>query len=212
MGTPLVIVGAGGHGREVLDVAEAVGGHTVLGFVDDGSPDLTAVEARGHRLLGDVASLASLGPVLVVVAIGDAQARLDVAARALAIADVTAVPALVHPDATVGTRCTIGPGTVVAAGARITTNVTIGAHCYLGPNATVGHDSRLLDGASLYPGSVVSGDVTVGRAATIGAAAAVKQGLTVGAASFVALGAGVVHDVPEGATVAGTPAKRLHGR
>jgi UDP-3-O-[3-hydroxymyristoyl] glucosamine N-acyltransferase len=123
-----------------------------------------------------------------------------------------AAPALVHPLASIGTRCSVDPGSVIAAGARLTTNITVGRHCYIGPNATVGHDSVLHDGATLYPGAVVSGNVTVGRAATIGAGAAVKQGVHIGAEAFVALGAGVVHDVPDRTTVAGTPARRMGSR
>ena len=56
---------------------------------------------------------------------------------------------------------------------------------------------------------MVSGSVTIGEAATIGAEAAIRQGIRIGTSAFVALGAGVVRDVPEGTTVAGTPARRL---
>jgi sugar O-acyltransferase (sialic acid O-acetyltransferase NeuD family) len=207
-----VIVGAGGHGREVLDVVEAVGGYEVVGFLDDGAPDEARLADRGHRLLGPVAAAGELGPMQFVVGIGDPRVRMAVVDALRTHPSAAAAPALVHPTSTLGSRCVLGPGTVVAAGARLTTNVTVGAHCYVGPNATVGHDCRLLDGATLYPGAMVSGDVTVGRAATVGAGAAVKQGLHIGAAAYVALGAGVVHDVPDGTTVAGTPATRLGRR
>jgi sugar O-acyltransferase (sialic acid O-acetyltransferase NeuD family) len=208
---PLVIVGSGGHGREVWDVVEACGGYELLGFVDD-SGDAPGVRDDGVHLLGPIAHLATLGPVKVVVGIGDPRPRATVVKRLREYGDVSPAEALVHPLASVGSRCTIGAGTVVAAGARITTNVRIGNHCYIGPNASVGHDAVLLDGATLYPGSVVSGSVSVGEAATIGAGATIRQGLRIGASAFVALGAGVVRDVPEGTTVAGTPARRLGSR
>ena len=209
---PLVIVGAGGHGREVLDVVEAVGGFEVLGFVDDGEPDEALLGDRGHRLLGGVGSIPDLGEVAYVVGIGDPRIRMDVVSRIGPSAAARPAPALVHPMASTGTRCAMGPGTVVAAGARLTTNITVGQHCYLGPNVTVGHDAVLHDGATLYPGAVVSGNVTIGRAATVGAGASVKQGVHIGTGAFVALGAGVVRDVPDGMTVAGTPARRLGSR
>lgn len=208
----LVIVGAGGHGREVLDVVEAVGGYEVLGFLDGGQPDEALVADRDLTVLGGLDHLGLLGEVAVVIAIGDPRPRMKVAGKLGAGGEHFPVDPLVHPLASVGSRCRIGAGTVVAAGARLTTNVDVGRHCYVGPNVSIGHDTVLLDGATLYPGSVVSGNVTIGRAAAIGAGAAVKQGVHIGAAAFVALGAGVVHDVPEQTTVAGTPARRLGSR
>jgi len=207
---PLVIVGAGGHGREVLDVVEAAGGYRVLGFVDDGSPDEELLAARGQRLLGGLGELdglaATAGGLVVVVGIGDAGVRARVV-EGLPWGRVRAADALVHPDATVGSRCALGEGTVVAAGARLTTNVAVGAHCYVGPNAAVGHDVVLEDAATIYPGAVLSGNVHVGRAATVGAGAAVRQGLRIGDGAMVGLGAAVVADVPPGATVIGVPAR-----
>jgi sugar O-acyltransferase (sialic acid O-acetyltransferase NeuD family) len=211
MSEPLVIVGSGGHGREVRDVVDACGGYDLLGFVDD-SGDEPGPRDDGVDLLGPIPHLATLGPVRVVVGIGDPRPRATVVQRLRELSNVQPAEPLVHPLASVGSRCTVGPGTVIAAGARITTNVRIGSHCYVGPNASIGHDALLLDGATLYPGAVVSGNVTVGEAATIGAGAAIRQGIRIGAHAFVALGAGVVRDVPEGTTVAGTPARRLGSR
>jgi sugar O-acyltransferase (sialic acid O-acetyltransferase NeuD family) len=208
MAIRLVIVGAGGHGREVLDVVEACGGFEVIGFVDDGSPDEAALADRGYRLLGDTSALSELDGASILLGIGDARVRADVASRL----SNAAAPTAVHPLASVGTGCTIGAGTVVAAGARLTTNIRVGEHCYVGPNATVGHDTSLADFATLYPGAVVSGEVTIGRAATVGAAASVKQGLSIGPRAMVGMGAAATHDVPEGITVVGVPARRIGPR
>lgn len=210
MAERVVIVGAGGHGREVLDVLEAItttGRDTieVLGFVDDGEVDESVLRLP---LLGSVDALADLADVHVVLGIGDPRVRAHVAER------ITAPPAppIVHPLASAGSSCELGPGSVVAAGARITTNVRIGRHCYVGPNATIGHDTVLEDFATLYPGAVVSGSVTVGTAATIGAAASVRQGLSVGARALVGMGAAATHDVAAATTVVGVPARRIGPR
>jgi sugar O-acyltransferase (sialic acid O-acetyltransferase NeuD family) len=208
MAVRVVIVGAGGHGREVFDVVEACGGAEVVGFVDDGTPDASLVEALGHRLLGTTAALDDLTDVAVLIGIGDPRIRAEVASRLHA----PPAPAMVHPLASMGSGCSIGPGSVVAAGARLTTNISLGQHCYVGPNATIGHDTRLRDFATLYPGAVVSGSVTVGRAATVGAAASVKQGIHIGAQSRVGMGAAATHDVPEASTVVGVPARRVGPR
>lgn len=197
MATPLVIVGAGGHGREVLDVVTACvaagAPYVFAGFVDDADdPPLPVL----HEVPAGA---------VVVLGIGAAGARRGAAARH----PHRAPAALVHPAATVGSACSLADGVVVAAGARLTTNVTVGRHVYVGPNATVGHDSVLDDFATLYPGAVVSGSVHVGAAATIGAGAAVRQGVRIGAGALVGIGATVLRDVAPDVTVAGTPARRL---
>jgi sugar O-acyltransferase (sialic acid O-acetyltransferase NeuD family) len=212
--TPLVIVGAGGHGREVLDVVVACildgAPYEFLGFLDDGEPDVGLLAALGVELLGTVDDLSRLGPVAVLLGLGVPVVRRELAQR-LGRAPLEP-PALVHPLASVGSRCTLGPGTIVAAGARLTTNITTGAHCYVGPNATVGHDCVLRRYATIYPGAAVSGNVRIGEAATVGAGASVRQGLTLGEACIVGLGAAVVRSVPDDATVVGSPAKRLRRR
>lgn len=205
MAERLVIVGAGGHGREVLDIIDAVGGYEVLGFVDDGEPDQRLLRVP---LLGPVSTIDELSDVHVVLGIGDPRVRAEVAARTSAPPS----PPMVHPMASTGSHCRIGQGSVIAAGARLTTNVTIGDHCYVGPNATIGHDSVLDDFATLYPGTVVSGSVQVGRAATIGAGASVKQGVAIGPRAVVGMGAATTHSVTAETTVVGVPARRVGPR
>lgn len=206
MGYDLVIIGGGGHGREVLDVIEAAaGGLRVLGVLDDGHPDLLRLTARGLRVLGGVDHLASLDGVGFVLGIGSATARRAVGERLAPLGRPS--PAMRHPAATVGSLVVRDPGSVLAAGARLTTNVVVGAHAYVGPNATVGHDCVLAPYATLYPGAVVSGSVNVGAAATVGAGATVRQGVHLGDGCVVGAGAVVLDDVEPGATVVGVPAR-----
>jgi sugar O-acyltransferase (sialic acid O-acetyltransferase NeuD family) len=211
--TPLVIVGCGGHGREILTIARAVvaaGGPRwqLAGFVDDrpSEENLKRVQRLDVPYLGGVAWLRDAPPETHhIIGIGDPRVRRSVAARV----DAYGVPAasLVHPDATIGPDNRYGPGFVAFAGARVTTNVAIGRHVHLNQNATVGHDSSLADFVSVNPLAAVSGDCHCAEGVLIGTTAAVLQGLRVGRDSTVGAGACVVRDVPDRVAVKGVPAR-----
>lgn len=203
MAEPIVIVGCGGHGREIFGIITACGDRwRVLGFVDDapGETNLRRVERLGSRVLGPVAALDDLD-ARYVIGIGDPRIRARIAVPGRPAAT------LVHPAATVGLETTLGEGVVLFPGARVTTNVTLGRHVHLNQNATVGHDSVLEDFVQVNPLAAVSGDCRIGEAALIGTTAAVLQGLTVGARATVGAGACVVRDVAPATVVKGVPAR-----
>lgn len=205
--TGVLVVGAGGMGREAVDVARAAG-HRVVGVVDDG-PYVTDVE-RLTRLevpfLGGLDAWVALGtPTPWVVAVGDPGVRRRLAARLMGFGE--AAPALVHPSATVGSDVRVGDGSIVCAGARISTNVRLGRHLHLLSNAVVGHDVVVGDHVSINPGAVVSGAVTIGDDTLIGAGSTVLQVLAVGSRSIVGAGACVVRDVIDDVVVTGVPAR-----
>ncbi|MFW2334723.1 acetyltransferase [Ilumatobacter sp.] len=208
---PIVIVGAGGFGRECLDIVEALNDHGAalefVGFVDDGGGDDELLQRRHTVCLGPTTS-APHG-ARFVIAIGDGAVR-DRIARQFADRDLQAA-VLIHPQATLGSDCRIGAGTILNAGARVTTNITLGRHVQLHANSTVGHDATLADFVSVFPGATISGSVTLGEGVTVGTGANVLPGVRVGRYAFVGAGAVVTGDVEPGATVVGVPATALPG-
>jgi sugar O-acyltransferase (sialic acid O-acetyltransferase NeuD family) len=213
MPEPLVIVGCGGHGREVFGIVQAINEEQgepwkVLGFVDDGPSDsnLALLERLGAPFLGSVAELAGMTKeTRYVIGIGDPRIRAKVTAK-IGAGRTPAAP-LVHPTATVGQDNLFGDGVVLFPGTRVTTNVRLGRHVHLNQNATVGHDSVLEDFVQVNPLAAVSGDCHLGEAVLIGTTAAVLQGLNVGAGATVGAGACVVRPVQRGTVVKGVPAR-----
>lgn len=204
----LAIVGAGGHGREVLDIVEALRRETpgveFVGFVADGVPDESLVTRRGATVLGGVDVLESLD-VAYTIGIGDGGARRGIDQR-LRSWGRTAIT-IVHPLASLGSDIEMGDGVQLAAGARVTTNVRLGRHVHLNVNAVVSHDCVVGDYSTLSPGVHLNGNVTIGENVFLGTGAIVTPGVAVGDNARIGAGAVVLDDVPPGTTAVGVPAR-----
>ena len=207
----IVVVGAGGFGRETLDVIEDITSdgrerYEIVGVVDNPNPvALGRLRDRDVRYLGDDGWLRHADAEFFTVGIGDPQTRKRLVE--LYLASGLMPTTLVHPTANVGRRSSLGIGSVVCAGAVISTNVHIGAYATVNPNATIGHDARLKDFVSINPGAIISGEVSVGNYALIGAGAVVLEKLSIGEGSVVGAMACVTRDVADRATVKGIPAR-----
>lgn len=216
MRTRTVVVGSGGHGREVLDVVEAcnaVGGspaYELMGVLDDSpsEPNLALLRDRGVKFLGSVDEWLAGAEfdVEYLIGIGSEAARRSVDAR-LSAAGLQAGVA-VHPASVRGYGVELAPGCVVLAGAVLATNISLGRHTHLHRCATVGHDCVIGDFVTINPSATVSGDCVVEDDVMIGAGAVILQGLTVHRGAAVGGQACVVQDVPAGVTAKGVPAHR----
>jgi sugar O-acyltransferase (sialic acid O-acetyltransferase NeuD family) len=212
--TDLVIVGTGGQGREMLDIARAEVADgaklNLLGFIDDAPSAQSAalVEAQGLPVLGDVQWLCTSGiKAMVLIGIGSGPVRRAVDRRLQAAGFNS--PVIRHPSATIGSATTLSPGSCLWAGARLTTNVRVGRHVHVNQNATVGHDTVLADYVTLNPSAAVSGSVSAAEGALVGAGAVVLQGRALGRDTIVGAAACVTRNVRDRETVVGVPARTL---
>lgn len=200
----ILLLGAGGHGKAVLDLLRAAGTHEVAGLID-GTPRAAAV--LGHPVLGTedlLPALRAQGIAAAHPAIGDNAQRLAAAGRLKAAG--FALPALVHPAAILGTGVAPGEGSVVMARAVLGPDARIGRLVLINTGAIVEHDCELEDGVHVAPGAVLAGHVRLGARVMVGAGAVIVPGVRVGADARIGAGAAVTADVPAGATVVGVPA------
>lgn len=207
--TPLIIIGAGGLGREIAWHVEEINAEKptfeLLGFLDD----VATQTPEGYPILGttdDWLKEPEVG-VHVVCAVGDPLARYRIvrkfAARGVPFATV------IHPTVRRSRWVEFGPGTIVCVNTSFTTNVRVGAHALFNPDCTVGHDVEIADFASLMPGVHISGDVVLGEGTYFGVGSVVINKVKVGAWSVVGAGAVVTKDVPSGVVTVGVPAKPI---
>ncbi len=205
----LVVVGAGGHGRELLDAIAAIGGGgpttRVLGVVDDApGANRDRLGRLGIPVLGPLSWLED-HPGPYALGIGSSVERRSIARRLEAAG--CSPSTVVHPLASIGSDCRLADGVVVYERTVVTTNVTIGRHTHLNVACAVQHDSVVGEFVQFSPGVLVNGDCIIGDDVFLGSGAIITRGCTVGDGARVGAGAVVLHDVAAGATALGVPAR-----
>jgi len=205
----LVIIGAGGHGKVVLDIIQAAGKHRVVGFLD-ADPALAGSEIDGVPVLGQMNQVVRLRQQKIrgaIVAIGDNRVRVSYAAL-LSEHGVELITAI-HPAAVVAKSARIGHNVVVAAGAVLAASASVADSVILNTGCIVDHECELEAGVHICPGALLAGRVRVGAGAFVGLGAKVLPCISVGKGAIVGAGAVVLKDVPDGVTVVGVPARML---
>ncbi len=203
----IAVMSWGGQGRVALDAAAAAG-LRVTAVLDDSAGGVTA--RSGVPIVGvpDDWAEQPAGSVFMV-AMGDTRMRLRIGR---AMESGGAVATVRHPGAWVSPSARLGRGVILLHGATVHVDCSIGDFCIINANASLDHDARLEASVSVGPGVTFPGTVTCLEGASIGAGAVVLPGRTVGRYAVVGAGAVVTKDVPDGATVAGNPARVIESR
>ncbi|MEO8081388.1 MAG: acetyltransferase [Caldimonas sp.] len=208
MRTEIVIVGAGGHGRVVMDALIAGDESVTAAFADD-DPALHGGSIFGRRV-GPVADLCTSIDFHFHVAIGRNAVRAETTAQLLGRGGRAVT--IVHPAAVVAPSSELGPGCFVAAQAVVAPGASVGGGSIVNHGAVVDHDCVVGAFSHVAPNATLAGAVVLGRGVLVGAGANVLPGVKIGDGAVIGAGAVVDGDVVPGAVVAGVPARRLGGK
>ncbi len=207
----LLIAGAGGHARVVVDAAQRAHVQGSLAstqqvLIIDDNPALHGVHVLGVEVVANIPADAE-GAFSFHVAIGNNAAR---ECKFSELAEWFAPASVIHPHASVAESATLGDGSFVAAQAVIGPQAKLGEGCIVNHGAVIDHDCVLGAFCHVAPNATLAGHVRLGQRVLVGAGANLLPGITVGDDCVIGAGAVVLHDIGGGSTQAGVPARTIN--
>jgi len=206
----IVIIGAGGHAREVLEILLAcrANGDDIepLGFIDE-NPGNHGQTLDGFPVLGDFRWFQGVdrSEIEVICAVGTPQVCRKLVRRAQALG--LRFTSAISPLASISPHARIGQGVMIFPHVIVNTGASIGDYTILNLAVTVSHDTVVGDFCNINPGVHLAGNVRVGEGCYIGMGTNIIQNISVGPWSIIGAGAVVIRDIPAHVTAVGVPAR-----
>lgn len=207
----IVILGAGGLGRDVQWLIERINKNNVtwkiLGYIDDGIPKGRIVD--GYEVLGGIEHLEQYNePIYVACAVGAAKTRKKIIEK-LSKNEMVRFPNLIDPSVEMSDLIQWGKGNIVCAGTILTVNIRIEDFCIITVACTIGHDDVLDSFVTVYPSVNISGNVHIGQCSELGTGTQIIQGIEIKEESIIGAGSVVVKNIEESGTYVGVPVKKI---
>jgi sugar O-acyltransferase (sialic acid O-acetyltransferase NeuD family) len=207
----IVIVGAGGFGREVKMLIDQINKvenkFNFLGYYDDGF--LKGMDVNNFKVLGGISDLnLQKEPIAVAIAIGAPETKKRIVEKLTN--PLLNFPKLIHPTVIISDDfVTIKEGVIICAGTIITCNVEIRKFVILNLMCSVGHDTIIEEYASFMPSVNISGEVLIRKEVYVGTGAKIINQLEIGENTIIGAGAVVSKSIPANCTAVGIPAKPI---
>lgn len=205
----IVIYGAGGHAKVIIDIVEQAGIHRIIGLVDDTA---SVNNLMGYSVAEDISTYLDSGVTAGLVAVGDNWRRSRLVEKIIGKCNSFEFVTAVHPSVNTGRDVVIGEGTVVMAGCSINSCTHIASHCIVNTGSNIDHDCRVNELASIAPGVTVGGNVVIGEYTAVGLGSSIIQKIEIGAYTVIGAGSVVVKDIPSCCVAYGSPCRFVRKR
>jgi sugar O-acyltransferase (sialic acid O-acetyltransferase NeuD family) len=206
----LLIIGAGGFGREVLTYVEDGGLFRFKGFLDSRA-DVLAGVSRKLPIVGDPLTYTPLPNDVFIAALGDPQQRFKYTTALRDVHHATFVTA-VHPRANINRHANIAPGCMIGPGVGISVEVQVGESTHIQEYTVIGHDATIGNWCQINSHCTIAGGARIGNFVTIHPNCVVTSKASIGDGVTVGPGSVVMGRIPPGITVLGNPARRFDFR
>jgi len=211
----VVIIGSGGHAREVLDVFDAVNRvkptYDVIGYIVDTEYGASGTIVNDKPILGNFDWLRhNKTDVQAICGVGATEIRQKLVTRAEKLG--AQFCSIIHPNAILTKWIQIGKGVVITAGCILTNQIQIGQHVHLNLKCNIAHDVIIEDFATLAPGVRVSGNVKIKEGCYVGTGSSIIEKITLGSWSTIGAGSTVIRDIQNNSTAVGIPAQEIKNK
>lgn len=207
----IVVIGASGHAKVIIDIIEKSNHYNIIGLIDSFKEASRSI--FDYTILGTENDLVKLSKTYNfssgIIAIGDNLTRKLLYEKIIHEIPKFEFINAIHPKAILGKNVEIGVGNAIMPGVIVNSDSKIGNFCILNTNSSLDHDGFMEDFSSLAPNATLGGNVTVGELASVSLGANIIQNITIGKNAIVGSGAVVIKDVLEYHVVTGVPAKTL---
>lgn len=200
----IIILGAGGHGRVIADIALALG-YDSIAFLDDATP----ADNFPYTYLGKIPEADRFVDEHTEFVVGIGSNIVRRRFQEVLTEKNYLLATLVHPSAVIGSNVVLAPGTVVMPGGIVNNGAHLGRGVIVNTSASVDHDCLIGDFCHISPGAHLCGTVELGENSMIGAGSTVINNLKIPSNTIIGAGSVVVRSLDESGIYFGVPA-RLH--
>lgn len=205
MKSKLLIIGAGGHGKVVADIALKMNKWKEILFLDDNENIRTPI---GMEVIGKTRDVFEyMDDFDFFIGIGNNSIREGIQSKLEA--EGVNLPTLIHPSAVIGEQVELAAGTIVMAGCVINCCAKIGKGCIINTSSTIEHDNLIEDYVHISPGVNLAGTVNIGKGTWLGIGSTVSNNINITSSCNIGAGAIVIKDITEAGTYVGVPARRV---
>lgn len=205
----LIIIGAGGMGRTIYDMACENAGYNkdfvIKGFIDDNLKALDGFE-NYPPVVGTIADYQVQVNDIFVCSIGGESRRPCMESI---IARGGEFLTMIHPSSRIGTNVHIGEGCYVGAYTIIAADAFVDDYNFIQSHTIIGHDVKMGKWNRIDSNVFVVGGVVIGEGCMIHTRAMLNHEVVVGDGAHVGACSMVINKVEPGTTVFGVPARRI---